>query len=132
MFANYFSQNQVRQPHMHRTGFSGYTLALGGLQVGNQELHQRELPSDRVGLSHTIISGNQFSFTNCGINIRQTAHKTFVLETLFQEVDTPIMDEGVDTFIHDNRLIEFDAQGFRMAPFTRVIRHETLAEEEKG
>ena len=70
MFANYFSQNQVRQPHMHRTGFSWHTLALGGLQVGNQERHQRELPSDRVGLSHTIISGNQFSFTNCGINIR--------------------------------------------------------------
>ena len=60
MFANYFSQNQVRQPHMHRTGFSGHTLALGGLQVGNQERHQHELPS--IALGYRIPSSAEISF----------------------------------------------------------------------
>ncbi len=112
MFANILAYNKVRQPHMARTGFSHNTIAVGGMLVGNYPYRKQNLPT-RSGLSHTILANNEFSFTNCGINIRKSARKTFVLDTLFQHVEIPIIDDGARTILHCNRMLTVNEQGIQ-------------------
>lgn len=126
MFANFVVGNKIRQPHMHRTGFTSPERSLAGVLVGNpsgMEKHPgvgrpdatnlRQLQSQRVAISHSIVSGNQLTFTTVGIQISDFARKTFILKNEFQEVATPVRDWGARTFLRSNQIFRVDDAGER-------------------
>ncbi len=122
-FANAWVHCKIRQPHMARTGFDRRVVMHGGLQVGNplflyesprrkRQAHKhsdRPAPTGRTAASHTLLADNLLSFTPVGILIAENARKTFVLDTLFQEVREHVVDLGTDTIIRGS--IEFGLEG---------------------
>lgn len=126
MFANYVVGNKIRQPHMHRTGFTAPERSLAGILVGNpsgMEKHpgagrpestdMQPLESRRVAISHSIVANNHITFTPTGIQISDFARKTFILNNEFQEVPTPVRDWGARTFLHSNKNFQVDDKGER-------------------
>lgn len=112
MFANYIAHNRLRQSHMARTGFSRNTFAVGAIMVGFYSRMRGNLATG-IGLSYTILANNQLSFTNCGINIRPVACKTFVFNNMFQGVDIPIINAGIGTVLNENRILTLTEEGMQ-------------------
>jgi hypothetical protein len=85
MFGNLIVRNKVRQPHATRTTFDWNFHTDGGILVGNRSGRDMTRPKDRrVAVSHTIVQGNQVSYTGQGIAVADTARKSFLLGNEFE------------------------------------------------
>jgi len=98
MFGNYVSGNRIRQPHMYRTGFESKVGFSGGISVsGNQ--------------SHSIISGNQVSFTSTGIVLSAGVRKAVVEGNSFCNVSRPIIDDSNAAVMGVNEIRDQESEG---------------------
>jgi hypothetical protein len=112
MFGNLIVRNKVRQPHATRTTFDLNFHTDGGILVGNRSGRDMTRPEDRrVAVSHTIVQGNQVSYTGQGIAVADTARTSFLLGNEFEKVDQPILDWGARTLQRGNNVYSLDLKG---------------------
>lgn len=105
MFGNYVAGNKIRQAHMYRTGTEKKALFTGAIHASGDQ-------------SHGVISQNQISFTDAGIVLGERARKTFVEGNTFQNVPKPILNNGMDSVIRENKQVRLSAKGLVESPYS--------------
>jgi len=96
VFGNVFTGNRIRQPHMARTGKDRRIWAKGGLRIEG---------------ARTLVDGNQLTFSNIGVFLKDNARNTMVLRNVFQQIDRPVIDAGEDSTVQNNRTYRFGRDG---------------------
>jgi hypothetical protein len=108
---------------MARTGFALTPHIDAGIWVGNRSRDLNLQHTNRVALSHIIVTDNSISDTPRGISVSDTAWKTFLLRNQFDTVETPILDWGAQTIQQGNKVYKLDEQGEHILPLPEKRRN---------